>query len=61
MVSSASPADVDRAVEAATVAFKNVWGLKTAGHQRGRLMVELAQAIETHADTIAVRISFGFN
>ncbi|KAG0139642.1 hypothetical protein CROQUDRAFT_675031 [Cronartium quercuum f. sp. fusiforme G11] len=52
-VSAAGKADVDRAVEAATKAFEEVWGLNTPGHQRGRLLIELAQAIEANADTIA--------
>lgn len=55
-VSSGDKADIDLAVKAATAAFNQVWGLKTAGHRRGRLMIELALAIEAHADTLAVRL-----
>ncbi|KAH9823005.1 aldehyde dehydrogenase domain-containing protein [Melampsora americana] len=52
-VASAGEADVDKAVEAATKAYNETWGLKTPGHQRGRLMIELAQAMEENADTLA--------
>lgn len=53
-VSAAGIDDVDRAVDAATKAFKDVWGLKTPGHERGRLLLELARAIETNADALGV-------
>ncbi|EGG11917.1 uncharacterized protein MELLADRAFT_101708 [Melampsora larici-populina 98AG31] len=52
-VASAGEADVDKAVEAATKAYNESWGFRTPGHQRGRLMIELAQAMEANADTLA--------
>ncbi|KAG0139641.1 hypothetical protein CROQUDRAFT_666206 [Cronartium quercuum f. sp. fusiforme G11] len=52
-VSAATKVDIDRAVEAASKAFKEVWGLKTPGHERGRLLIKLAEAIEANADTLS--------
>ncbi|KAG0139639.1 hypothetical protein CROQUDRAFT_54431 [Cronartium quercuum f. sp. fusiforme G11] len=52
-VSAAQKVDIDKAVEAAAKAFKDVWGLKTPGHERGHLLIKLAEAIESNADAIA--------
>src|SRR5690606_27937427 len=43
--------DVDRAVAAARAAFP-AWS-RMAGHERGRLLLRLAGAIEAHADELA--------
>ena len=45
--------DIDIAVKAASLAFKTSWGLKTPGHQRGRLLYILADLIAKNADAIA--------
>lgn len=45
--------DIDIAVKAASRAFKTSWGLKTPGHQRGRLLYILADLIEKNVDAIA--------
>ena len=44
---------MDRAVEAAQKAFDTVWGLHTSGAQRGKLMMQIAEAIEANIDEIA--------
>ncbi len=51
-VSEALPADVDRAVEAARAAFPR-WA-RTAAAERGRLLLRLADAIDQHAEELAV-------
>ncbi|SCZ99326.1 BZ3500_MvSof-1268-A1-R1_Chr3-1g05949 [Microbotryum saponariae] len=53
VVAEATAADIDIAVEAAQKAFDTVWGEKTPGHERGKMLIALAEAIEEHADTIA--------
>ncbi len=50
-VAEAKPADIDRAVEAATRAFP-AWS-STAPSERGRLLLKLADAIEAHGDALA--------
>jgi aldehyde dehydrogenase (NAD+) len=50
-VAEARPADVDRAVEAARSAFPS-WS-STAASERGRLLLKLADAIESHAKELA--------
>jgi acyl-CoA reductase-like NAD-dependent aldehyde dehydrogenase len=50
-VAEAKPADIDRAVEAATRAFPG-WS-STAASERGRLLLKLADAIEAHAEELA--------
>ncbi|HUY19885.1 MAG TPA: aldehyde dehydrogenase family protein [Candidatus Binataceae bacterium] len=50
-VAEAKPADIDRAVEAATKAFPG-WS-STAASERGRLLLKLADAIEAHAEELA--------
>jgi aldehyde dehydrogenase (NAD+) len=50
-VAEARPADVDRAVEAARSAFPT-WS-STAASERGRLLLRLADAIESHAEELA--------
>jgi aldehyde dehydrogenase (NAD+) len=47
-------ADVDIAVVAARKAFESVWGLKTNGTTRARLLLKLAELIQQHADKLAV-------
>lgn len=51
-VSEASSKDVDVAVDAAEKAYAT-WGESVAGHARGKMLMQLADAIEAHADTIA--------
>ncbi|KIP06630.1 hypothetical protein PHLGIDRAFT_128196 [Phlebiopsis gigantea 11061_1 CR5-6] len=52
-VAAGNAADIDLAVQAAKRAFKTVWGLKTPGHERGRLLCKLADLIEKNHDSIA--------
>jgi betaine-aldehyde dehydrogenase len=52
VVAEAGPADVDRAVAAAGGAFDG-WRLTPAA-ERGRLLLRLADAIEAHADELAL-------
>jgi aldehyde dehydrogenase (NAD+) len=47
-------ADVNIAVVAARKAFESVWGLKTNGTTRARLLLKLAELIQQHADKLAV-------
>lgn len=52
-VAAAGPKDIDAAVKAAKHAFKTTWGLKTPGHERGRLLGKLADLIEKNIDELA--------
>ncbi|GJE91571.1 aldehyde dehydrogenase [Phanerochaete sordida] len=52
-VQGATKADVDRAVEAAQKAYSTVWGLKTPGTERARLLNKLADLWEAHMDELA--------
>lgn len=52
-VDEAGAKDVDAAVEAAQKAYDTAWGLKVPGHERGKLLIQLAEAIEKDADIIA--------
>lgn len=45
--------DVDRAVVAAQKAYDTVWGTKTPGYERGKLLIRLAELIEENADELA--------
>ena len=45
--------DINLAVQAAKHAFKTVWGLKTPGHDRARLLCKLADLMERNHDSIA--------
>ena len=45
--------DVDRAVEAAHIAFETSWGTKVPGSERGKLLLKLAELIERDLDEIA--------
>ncbi|KAF9270329.1 aldehyde dehydrogenase [Marasmius fiardii PR-910] len=45
--------DVDVAVAAAKKAFKNSWGLKVPGSERGRLLNKVADLLEANADEVA--------
>jgi aldehyde dehydrogenase (NAD+) len=53
-VSEAKAKDVDLAVKVASEAFDKVWGLKTPGATRGKMLMHLADKIESHMDTFAV-------
>ena len=52
-VSGATAPDVDKAVAAAQKAFDTVWGLKTPGIERARLLNKLADLWEAHLDELA--------
>ncbi|GAA6020301.1 hypothetical protein JCM10207_003218 [Rhodosporidiobolus poonsookiae] len=52
-VAEASANDVDRAVEAAEKAYKTVWGERCPGHQRGRMLMKLAELFEEHKAELA--------
>ncbi|KAA1138729.1 aldehyde dehydrogenase (NAD(P)(+)) ald5 [Puccinia graminis f. sp. tritici] len=52
-VSEAKAQDVDLAVKVASEAFDKVWGLKTPGATRGKMLMHLADKIESHMDTFA--------
>lgn len=52
-VSEGTRKDVDLAVAAAQKAYNTVWGLKTPGQERGKLLIKLAELIEANADEIA--------
>ncbi|KAI0695524.1 putative 1-pyrroline-5-carboxylate dehydrogenase [Cytidiella melzeri] len=52
-ISAANAKDIDVAVKAAQTAFKNSWGLKVSGYDRGRMLYKLADLIEEHADELA--------
>ncbi|KAA1138738.1 aldehyde dehydrogenase (NAD(P)(+)) ald5 [Puccinia graminis f. sp. tritici] len=55
-VSEAKAEDVDIAVKAASEAFDKVWGLKTPGALRGKMLMHLADKIEANLSTFAVYI-----
>ncbi|KAK1223893.1 hypothetical protein PQX77_013227 [Marasmius sp. AFHP31] len=52
-VSLGTDKDVDLAVEAAKKAYKTVWGLKTPGTERGKLLYKLANLMEANLDELA--------
>ncbi|KAL9935512.1 hypothetical protein V8E36_005860 [Tilletia maclaganii] len=52
-VAEASEKDVDRAVNAAQRAFDTVWGTQTPGHDRGKLLMKLADLVEENIDELA--------
>ncbi|EKM54307.1 uncharacterized protein PHACADRAFT_258086 [Phanerochaete carnosa HHB-10118-sp] len=52
-VAAGSAKDVDLAVQAAKTAFKNSWGLKVPGQERGRLLGKLADLIEKNVDELS--------
>jgi len=51
-VAGGTAKDVDVAVAAAEKAYKNSWGLKVPGSERGRLMYKLADLVEKHRDEL---------
>lgn len=51
-VQAAGPEDIDRAVKAARVAFRDIWR-HTSGTERGVLLFNLAQEVEKQADLLA--------
>ncbi|KAK0527347.1 hypothetical protein OC834_004449 [Tilletia horrida] len=52
-VAEASEKDVDIAVKAAQKAFDTVWGTKVPGHERGKLLMKLADLVEANLDELA--------
>ncbi|KZS91867.1 aldehyde dehydrogenase [Sistotremastrum niveocremeum HHB9708] len=52
-ISEGNAADVDLAVDAAQKAYDTVWGLKTPGFARGKLLIRLAELIEENVDELA--------
>ncbi|BGP39807.1 hypothetical protein JCM10450v2_003779 [Rhodotorula kratochvilovae] len=52
-VAEATANDVDRAVDAAEKAFETVWGEHCPGHQRGKLLMKLADLFEEHKEQLA--------
>ena len=52
-VSIGNAKDIDTAVETARIAFKNSWGLKVPGYERGRMLSKLADLIEQHQNELA--------
>ncbi|GAA5911469.1 uncharacterized protein JCM6883_005767 [Sporobolomyces salmoneus] len=52
-VAEGTPEDIDEAVEVAQKAYDTVWGERCPGHERGRLLMKLADLFEEHADTLA--------
>jgi len=52
-VSEAKSADVDKAVKAAQHAYDTVWGVKCPAHERGKLLIALAEAIEANKAELA--------
>jgi aldehyde dehydrogenase (NAD+) len=54
-VAEAKAKDVDIAVKAAAAAFEKLWGLNVPGSARGKMLMDLADKIEAHTDTFAVR------
>ncbi|GAA5980699.1 hypothetical protein JCM5350_006356 [Sporobolomyces pararoseus] len=52
-VAEGTPEDIDEAVEVAEKAYNTVWGERCPGHERGRLLMKLADLFEEHADKLA--------
>ncbi|GAA5953093.1 hypothetical protein JCM21900_005065 [Sporobolomyces salmonicolor] len=52
-VAEADVEDVDYAVDVAQKAFDTVWGERCPGHERGRLLMKVADLFEEHADQLA--------
>lgn len=52
-VDEAGAKDVDAAVDAAQKAYDTAWGFSVPGAQRGKMLIELAEAIEADVDIIA--------
>ncbi|EGN98588.1 hypothetical protein SERLA73DRAFT_92037 [Serpula lacrymans var. lacrymans S7.3] len=52
-ISAGTAKDVDIAVEAARVAYKERWGLKVPGAQRGRMLNKLADLMDQHQQELA--------
>jgi aldehyde dehydrogenase (NAD+) len=49
-VAAGTAADIDIAAQAARKAFKERWGLKVPGAQRGRILNKLADLLQANAD-----------
>jgi acyl-CoA reductase-like NAD-dependent aldehyde dehydrogenase len=49
-VAAGTAADIDIAAQAAKKAFKERWGLKVPGAQRGRILNKLADLLQANAD-----------
>ncbi|KAL4256090.1 aldehyde dehydrogenase family protein [Pleurotus pulmonarius] len=52
-VGAATAKDVDLAVQAAKKAYRTVWGTRTPGQQRGRILSKLADLIEQNIEEFA--------
>ncbi|CAD6906102.1 unnamed protein product [Tilletia controversa] len=52
-VAEGSEKDVDRAVKAAQKAFDTTWGTKVPGHERGKLLMHLADLVEANIDELS--------
>lgn len=52
-VAAGTAADIDNAARAARKAYKERWGLKVPGVQRGRMLSKLADLLEANADEFA--------
>ncbi|KAE8240696.1 hypothetical protein A4X13_0g7642, partial [Tilletia indica] len=52
-VAEATEKDVDRAVKAAQKAFDTTWGTKVPGHERGKMLMRLADLVEANLDELA--------
>lgn len=46
-------ADVDKALDAARVAFDTTWGTNTPGFERGKILIKVAELIERDIDILA--------
>ncbi|CDZ98425.1 aldehyde dehydrogenase [Phaffia rhodozyma] len=52
-VSAGTAKDVEIAVNVAEKAFEEVWGEKVPGHERGKILMKLADLVEANADELA--------
>ncbi|GAA5851852.1 hypothetical protein JCM5353_003773 [Sporobolomyces roseus] len=52
-VAEGTPEDIDEAVDVAQKAYETVWGERCPGHERGRLLMKLADLFEENADMLA--------
>lgn len=52
-VSEASAKDIDKAVKVARKAYNESWGEKVPGHQRGKLLMKLADLVEANIPELA--------
>jgi len=52
-VAAGTAADIEIAAKAAKKAYKERWGLKVPGAERGKILNKLADLIEANADELA--------